>query len=100
MASQALTTFDHSPTDLGSFLLRVSLSDNTKSAAAALNALLAFSSLHKHGVQSQAAELKISALSALATAAQGDELSTTEAVQHVAAGMLLYSFEVRFVSCL
>lgn len=99
VASQALTTFDHSSTDLGSFLLRVSLSDNTQSAAAALNALLAFASLHKHGVQSQAAELKISALSALATAAQGDELSTTEAVQHVAAGMLLYSFEIQRACC-
>ncbi|RYP19018.1 hypothetical protein DL765_003601 [Monosporascus sp. GIB2] len=98
-ACQALTTLGHDPTDLGNILLRLSLSDNTPSATAVLRSLLAFSSLHRHGVQSQAGELKISALGALAAAAQGGELGTEEAVRHVAAGMLLYSFEIHQESC-
>lgn len=94
VASHALTTFGHDPAELGNFLLRLSLSANTPSGTAVLRSLLAFASLHRYGVQSQAAALKISALGTLAAAAQGGDLGTQEAVQHVATGMLLYSFEV------
>ena len=75
----------------------MSLSNDTLSATALLRSLLAFSSLHRHGLQSQACELKISALGALAAASESEELDTEGAVQHVAAGMLLYSFEVQFI---
>ncbi|KAI3327604.1 hypothetical protein HD806DRAFT_483348 [Xylariaceae sp. AK1471] len=98
-ASQALTTFTHEPTDLGEILLRVSLSTKTESAKAALSSLLAFSSVHRNGVQAQAGALKVSALKTLAAAAQRTDLTTTEAVQHVATGMLLYSFEVQRLCC-
>ncbi|RYC64325.1 hypothetical protein CHU98_g1869 [Xylaria longipes] len=98
-ASQALATFGHDPTDLGDVLIRVSLSSNTHSAVAALKALLAFSSVHRNGVQSQAGALKVSSLKALAAAAGRVDLSSMEAVQHVAAGMLLYSFEVQRACC-
>jgi hypothetical protein len=73
----------------------MSLSSNTLSATALLKSLLAFSSLHHHGLQAQALELKISALKALAAASEGIELDSERIVQHVAAGMLLYSFEVQ-----
>lgn len=73
----------------------MSLSNDSLSATALLRSLLAFSSLHRHGLQSQACELKISALGALAAASESEELDTEAAVQHVAAGMLLYSFEVQ-----
>lgn len=72
----------------------MSLSDDSHSTRAVLKSVLAFSSLHRNGVQSQAAELKISALGALGAAAQTSGFGTREATQHVAAGMLLYSFEV------
>ncbi|RWA08732.1 hypothetical protein EKO27_g6367 [Xylaria grammica] len=98
-ACPALTTFGHDPTDLGKFLLRMSLSDDSCSSTALLRALLGFSSLHRHGLQSQAGELKVSALRALAAASKGGELGTKEAVQHVAAGMLLYSFEIQQSCC-
>ncbi|KAI1125339.1 hypothetical protein F5Y10DRAFT_247203 [Nemania abortiva] len=98
-ASQALATFASDPTDLGDFLIRVSLSSNSHSGVAALKSLLAFSSAHRNGVQPQAGALKISALNALAAAAGRVDLSTIEAVQHVAASMLLYSFEVQQPCC-
>jgi hypothetical protein len=74
------------------------LSSDSLSATALLRALLAFSSLHRHGLQEQAVELKISALKALAAASEGVEFDTEKIVQHVAAGMLLYSFEVTKLS--
>jgi hypothetical protein len=76
----------------------MSLPSDTLSATALLRALLAFSSLHRHGLQEQALELKISALKALAAASEGVEFDIERIVQHVAAGMLLYSFEVTKLS--
>ncbi|KAI1432412.1 hypothetical protein GGR50DRAFT_706673 [Xylaria sp. CBS 124048] len=93
-ASRALATFGQDPIDLGNVLLRMSLSSDTQSATAVLRSLLAFSSLHRHGMQSQALELKISALEAL-RASESTTLDTLRVVHHVAAGMLLYSFEVQ-----
>ncbi|XXH02444.1 hypothetical protein Hte_008819 [Hypoxylon texense] len=97
-ASQSLTTFGHDPTKVGNILLRVALTSETPSAIAVLKSLLALSSLHRYGVQTQAIELKISALKALATASESS-LGTKEAIQHVAAGMLLCSFEIHQSSC-
>lgn len=57
-------------------------------------ALLAFSSLHRSGLQQQAIQLKISALQYLSAPIRGDRLSLAEAAQHVAASMLLSAFEV------
>ncbi|KAI4867611.1 hypothetical protein F4820DRAFT_467503 [Hypoxylon rubiginosum] len=97
-ASQSLTTFGHDPTKVGNILLRVALTSDTPSAIAVLKSLLALSSLHRYGVQTQAVELKISALKALAAASEGN-LGTKEAIQHIAAGMLLCSFEIHQSSC-
>ncbi|KAI1470390.1 fungal-specific transcription factor domain-containing protein [Daldinia caldariorum] len=97
-ASQSLAVFGHDPIDLGNALIRISLASETTSAVAALQSLLALSSLHRHDVHSQAVELKISALKSLSAAA-GSHFGTTEAAQHVAAGMLLCSFEVHQSSC-
>ncbi|KAI1474606.1 fungal-specific transcription factor domain-containing protein [Daldinia eschscholtzii] len=97
-ASQSLAVFGHDPVDLGNLLIRISLASETTSAVAALQSLLALSSLHRHDVHSQAVELKISALKSLAAAA-GSHFGITEAAQHVAAGMLLCSFEVHQASC-
>jgi hypothetical protein len=75
--------------------MHVALESNTPSSAAVLRSLLALSSLHRYGVQSQAMELKISSLKALAIASASEgSFGAKEVMQHVAAGMLLCSFEV------
>lgn len=97
-ASKSLAIFGHDPRELGVALIRIALANCgtyiTNSATAVIKSLLAFSALHGQNVHAQAVELKISALGAL-TAATGSDIGTTEAIQHVAAGMLLCSFEAR-----
>lgn len=73
--------------------MRVALASNTAASTALFRSLLALSSLHRHDDNPQALEFKISALKAL-TATAGNDMDTTEAIQHVAANMLLCSFEV------
>ncbi|KAL2752600.1 hypothetical protein ACRALDRAFT_2113249 [Sodiomyces alcalophilus JCM 7366] len=98
-ASQSLAIFGHEPTVLGDVLCRIALTGNTASSRAALQSLLALSALHRrHDVHSQAVELKIAALKSLA-AGMGNQIGTREAIQHVAAGMLLCSFEIHRASC-
>ncbi|PYH88132.1 hypothetical protein BO71DRAFT_392147 [Aspergillus ellipticus CBS 707.79] len=97
-ASQCLTTFGHDPTDIGNLLMRIALVNDSSSAAAVLRSILALSSLHRDGLHPQAADHKISALRALVTASNSS-ISTMEAAQHVAAGMLLLSFEIYQASC-
>ncbi|KXX75786.1 hypothetical protein MMYC01_207443 [Madurella mycetomatis] len=97
-ASRSLATFGYDPTELGNVLTKLALASNKPSATAVLQSLLAFSALHRHDVYSQAVELKISAIKAL-TSVSGSDIGTAEAIQHVAAGMLLCSFEIHRVSC-
>ncbi|PYH46710.1 uncharacterized protein BP01DRAFT_381142 [Aspergillus saccharolyticus JOP 1030-1] len=98
IASRSLTTFTHDPVDLGNIILQLTLLNDSPSATAVLRALLALSSVHRDGLQSQAAGLKISALKALIAAPKHD-ITAIEAAQHVAAGMLLCSFEIHRASC-
>lgn len=71
----------------------MAVAGDSPSSSALLQSLLALSSLHRYGVQSQALELKISSIKALAAASHAD-LGSKEVIQHVATGMLLCSFEV------
>ena len=73
--------------------MRLALAGSTPSADAVLNSLLALSSLHRFGVQTQAFRLKIATIKALASATTCN-LTAREIIQHAAAGMLLCSFEV------
>lgn len=76
--------------------MRIFLPNNTPSAPAVLRPLFKYSPsslLHRNSVQLPALELKTSSLRALAAASMSD-LGAKEAIQHVAAGMLLCSFEV------
>ncbi|AEO64645.1 uncharacterized protein THITE_2086135 [Thermothielavioides terrestris NRRL 8126] len=99
-ASRSLATFGYGPTDLGNTLIRIALNggNSTPSATAVLQGILAFSALHRHDVYSQAIELKISAIETLSTASDSN-ISTAEAMQHVATGMLLCSFEIHQLTC-
>jgi hypothetical protein len=95
-----LAIFDRDPKQLCNVLMRIALSEsNTSSSTAVLHSLLALSSLHRYGVQSQAIELKISGINALAKASRSDRIVIGEAIQHIAAGMLLCSFEIQRASC-
>jgi hypothetical protein len=67
---------------------------DTVTKQAVLHALLAFSSLHLNGLHQQAIKFKLSALSHLSASAKQEVISLAEAAQHVAASMLLCSFEV------
>lgn len=80
-------------------LVRIALHGQTPDAAAVLDALLAYSSLHRYGLQPQAAKFKISALKALTQASAAPSLGPKETIEHTATGMLLCSFEVHISSC-
>jgi hypothetical protein len=74
--------------------MRMAMADGTATRLAVFYALLAFSSLHLNGLHQQAIQLKISALHFLSASAKTEALNFAEAAQHVAASMLLGSFEV------
>ncbi|KAL2820560.1 fungal-specific transcription factor domain-containing protein [Aspergillus cavernicola] len=97
-ASRSLATLDHDPVSLGNTLMRMAISSTSPSAAAVWQALLALSSLHRYGVQSRAFEFKIQSIRALAVASNSD-IGATEAIQHIAAGMILCSFEIHKATC-
>lgn len=100
---RALRIIGQSATTLRSALIRMAFSDSTPSAKAVLRALLALSSLHRHGSQKQAESYKYAALGAMREAARV-QLQGKALLQHVAASMLLCTFEVmntvgRLVKC-
>ena len=99
VASNSLALFGHDRTALGNILVCIALQEETATAAAVLQALLAFSSLHRYDSQSQALELKIAALGSLAKASAAPSLGAKATMQHTATGMLLCSFEVHQSSC-
>ena len=99
VASKSLATFGHDTTALGIILARIALQEETETAGAVLQALLAFSSLHRYGLQSQALELKTAALGCLAKSSAAPSLGARATMQHIATGMLLCSFEVHESSC-
>ncbi|KAL2163788.1 hypothetical protein VTH06DRAFT_5847 [Thermothelomyces fergusii] len=98
-ASRSLAVFGRDPAELGDVLLRTALAKNTAAARALFSSILALSSLHRHDIHSQAVEHKIAAIEALAAASGSPAIDTAEAMQHVAAGMLLCSFEIHQAAC-
>ncbi|KAL4751359.1 fungal-specific transcription factor domain-containing protein [Aspergillus terricola var. indicus] len=97
-ASRALAVLGHDPMRIRSILIPMALIDTSPSSTAVRQALLGLSSLHRYGVQTQAFEFKISAIKSL-KAASHTKIGAAEALQHVAAGMLLCSFEIHRASC-
>ncbi|KAF4900074.1 hypothetical protein CGCFRS4_v003584 [Colletotrichum fructicola] len=63
------------------------------SGIALFHALLAFSSLHRHGLNEQTIQLKGRALQSLSASVNYEILTPGKAAQHVAASMLLGAFE-------
>jgi hypothetical protein len=93
-AHLSLVTFAYTKDDTRDVLLRMVLTPNAASARGLLYALLAVSSLHRHGLCQEALSYKIAALRALSTSVTNVTKDTSEATQHVAASMLLCAFEV------
>ncbi|KAL4770352.1 fungal-specific transcription factor domain-containing protein [Aspergillus nidulans var. acristatus] len=97
-ASRALAVLGHDPISISNILIPLALVDSSPSSTAVRQALLGLSSLHRDGVQAQAFEFKISAIKSL-KAASHTNIGAAEALQHIAAGMLLCSFEIHRASC-
>lgn len=93
-AHLSLVTFDVNTLQIRDALMRMALANDTVQGLALLCALLAFSSLHRHGLTQQAMQLKISALHSLSASAKEGPLTSTESAQHVAASMLLGAFDI------
>jgi hypothetical protein len=92
-ASRSLGVFDVDRQDFHGLLLRLALSDGSEGSKSVLHSVLAFSSIHRFGLQSEAARLKGKALMALATSLRHG-INTNVAMQHIAAQMILCYFEV------
>lgn len=71
----------------------MALPDDSPTTKTVVQAVLAVSSLHRFGLQPQAINLKLSALRTLARSLMAG-LDTKEVLQHNAAGVLLFTFEV------
>lgn len=93
-AHLSLVMFGQQPCQIRDILLSMALTQDAVSGLALFYALLAFSSLHRNGINEQAIQLKIQALQFLSAAVTDDPLVLSQAAQHVAASMLLGSFEV------
>jgi hypothetical protein len=93
VASYCVATFGRHARDIRNILLRMALSDGSPTTNAVMQSMLAVSSLHRFGPRSQAINLKQSALRTLAESLVTG-IDTKEALQHMAAGMLLCTFEV------
>jgi hypothetical protein len=74
--------------------MATALSHNSPPYQAAQYGLLAVSSLHRYGLQRQAAQYKIAAIRALSESTTKTDLTFSEASLLVATCMLLCSFEV------
>lgn len=94
VASGSLATFGHDTTALGHTLVRIALQGNSAASKAVIQALLAFASLHRYGLQAQALELKIAALGSLSTGSETASFGSEATLEHIATGMLLCSFEL------
>ncbi|KAK7211825.1 hypothetical protein V2G26_019003 [Clonostachys chloroleuca] len=88
-ASYSLVTFNQNTREFGDLLIKMAFSNDSSSSKAVLFALLALASRYRNGLQSQAVQFKTAAITELTRSAERSSLSTTEAAQHVAAGMLL-----------
>jgi len=97
----SLLSFSSSNSQLRNLLMPMALVDHdTVSGRAFVYAILAFSCLHRSGLNQQTMQLKIAALRALSESAKeaAPMHGTIKSVHHVAACMLLCAFEIMLPS--
>ncbi|KAH0426079.1 zinc-finger transcription factor [Colletotrichum camelliae] len=92
-AHVSLVTFGQRPSEIRDVLLGMALPHDEESGIALFHALLAFSSLHRYGLDEHTIQLKCRALHSLSTSVKGEIPTPGKAAQHVAASMLLGAFE-------
>ncbi|KAF4338092.1 zinc-finger transcription factor [Fusarium beomiforme] len=92
LAHLSLVTFSSTTARIRDALMTRAI-DNTASGSALLHAILAYSSLHRHGLSKIALKFKVQALHLLSTSVKDGQMSVADASQHVATSMLLGSFE-------
>jgi hypothetical protein len=92
VASAALLTFGEDYTALRNTIIRMAFSRPSTAATAVLRSILALSSLHRHGYQPQAVKYRGAALRAMRESVH-EGIDGHEAVQHIAAGMMLGCYE-------
>ncbi|KAH6949232.1 fungal-specific transcription factor domain-containing protein [Fusarium avenaceum] len=97
-AHASLATFGMTPLQIHDLLMSMVLANSTTPDSALTYAIMAYSSLHRHGLNEEAMRLKIQAIRFLSTAAQERQMSSLHAAQHVATSMLLGSFENQLLS--
>ncbi|KAH7016430.1 fungal-specific transcription factor domain-containing protein [Microdochium trichocladiopsis] len=90
----SLVVFDGKPAQMRDSLIRMALANDSILGLALFQALLAYSSVHRSGVDQRALQLKISALHTLSAFNKATPLSSAEAAQHVATSMLLGAFDI------
>ncbi|RYC65036.1 hypothetical protein CHU98_g1145 [Xylaria longipes] len=93
-AHQSLATFSPTMSHIRDVIIPMVFTGDTVSRRALLHALLAFSSLHRSGLHRKTMALKVAALEALSASAKEVSQGFVEAAQHVAACMILCSFEI------
>ncbi|KAI0459628.1 fungal-specific transcription factor domain-containing protein [Xylaria acuta] len=93
-AHQSLATFSPTMSHIRDAIIPMIFTNDTVSRRALLHALLAFSSLHRSGLHRKTMSLKVAALGALSASAKEASQGLVEAAQHVAACMILCSFEI------
>lgn len=93
-AHLSLVTFGQRRCDIRDILLRMAMAQDAVSGLACFYAVLAFASLHRHGINEQALQLKVQAIQSLSASVAGEPLASAQAAQHVAASMLLGAFEI------
>ncbi|KFY12546.1 hypothetical protein V492_03819 [Pseudogymnoascus sp. VKM F-4246] len=93
VVSNTLPMLDTDRSRIRRLLLQMAVSDDSPSSKAVLLSILALSSLHRDGQQEHAAQLKQSAIQAL-LASPEKHLSPEAGIKHIAAGILLASFEM------
>ncbi|KAK1624213.1 fungal-specific transcription factor domain-containing protein [Colletotrichum phormii] len=95
-AYRSLVTFGQNTGKIRNALMSMALARDTTSGLALFHALLAYASLHRHGLNEQAVKLKIQAIHYLSASVTSEALvlHVGKAAQHVAASMVLGAFEI------
>ncbi|KAI0406920.1 fungal-specific transcription factor domain-containing protein [Xylaria palmicola] len=93
-AHHALATFSPHTANIRDVIMRMLFVDDTVSKRALFHALLAFSSLRRSGLHRETMLFKVAALGALSASAKEASHGLMAAAQHIAACMILCSFEI------
>lgn len=94
LAHLSLVTFGQRPSQIRDILLSMAMAQDAVSGLACFYAVLAFSSIHRYGINEQAMQFKVKTIQSLSASVAGESLASAQAAQHVAASMLLGAFEI------